>query len=54
MKHKVYKGKENGRIKKVNKREKESQRNQTDRRTQRKIKARQGLMGHHIKHANWR
>jgi hypothetical protein len=54
MKHEVSKGKDNGHIKKGNKREKESRRKQADRTTQGRIKARQGSMGHHIKRANWR
>jgi hypothetical protein len=53
QKHEVSKGKDNGHIKKGNKREKESRRKKADRTAQGKIKSQQGLMGHHIKRANW-
>jgi hypothetical protein len=54
LKHEFSKGKDNGYIPKKNKREMKSRQKQYDRTTLSEIKARQGLMEHHIKHANWK
>jgi hypothetical protein len=48
------KEKDNGYIPKKNERETKSRQKQYDRTTLSEIKARQGLMEHHIKHANWK
>jgi hypothetical protein len=54
MKHEASKGKDNNYTEKGNKREKESRKKQADMIARSKIKARQGRMGCHIKHANSR